>query len=83
MSLSDRLKLKYGNGKQALVTGASAGIGECFVNDLAQAGFDVTMVSRSKERLDQAAARVKTNAKLETQAVDLTNASTSQLEELF
>lgn len=41
------------SGKRALVTGASRGIGFATACALAQAGAEVTMVARNKERLDE------------------------------
>ncbi len=45
-------------GKRALVTGASAGLGAAAATALAREGVDVTINSRSLERLEQAAERV-------------------------
>jgi Short-chain alcohol dehydrogenase of unknown specificity len=42
-------------GKQALVCGASAGIGRATAVALAEMGAQVTLVARSAEKLDQVA----------------------------
>jgi short-subunit dehydrogenase len=39
-------------GKAALVTGASSGLGRATAISLAQAGADVTLVARSQQQLD-------------------------------
>lgn len=42
---------KYGPGKWALITGASEGIGLAYAKELALAGFNLTLVSRSLTNL--------------------------------
>jgi len=46
------------SGKQAIVTGSTAGIGLAIATGLASAGAKVTLVGRNKARLDAAIARV-------------------------
>jgi len=47
-------------GKVALITGASSGIGRALANMLAGEGVKLTLVGRSKERLDEVASGLKT-----------------------
>ena len=46
---------------KALVTGASAGIGLEFIHQLAAKGYDVVLVSRNKNKLDEIATEVAQN----------------------
>src|SRR5439155_9560782 len=56
MSLLDRFKL---DGKVAIVTGASSGLGVAFAEGLAEAGADVAICARRAERLEETKRRVE------------------------
>ena len=60
----------------ALVTGASAGIGESFANELARAGHDLVVVARRRERLEALSARLgkEQGAGVEVLVADLATA---------
>jgi NAD(P)-dependent dehydrogenase (short-subunit alcohol dehydrogenase family) len=56
MSILDRFRL---DGKAAIVTGASSGLGVDFAIALAQAGADVTICARRVDRLEETKAKVQ------------------------
>ena len=62
-------------GKIALVTGASEGIGFATVKELTTLGARVVMVSRSREKLERAASELSDGRFVETVAADLTTTS--------
>jgi short-subunit dehydrogenase len=53
----------------ALVTGASAGIGQSFAEQLAAAGHDLIVVARRRERLEALAARLRAAHGVETEVL--------------
>jgi short-subunit dehydrogenase len=56
-------------GKWALVTGATAGIGESFSRLLAEPGFNLVLVARDLPRLNERAAALEENFKVQTKVI--------------
>ena len=56
-------------GKTALVTGASSGIGKAFAEALAEKGANVILVARSKRKLDALAAKIRTSSQVAADVV--------------
>jgi short-subunit dehydrogenase len=61
----------------ALITGASAGIGKVYADRLARRGYDLILVARDKQRLDELAAKLaaETGVKADVLQADLTDKS--------
>ncbi|GBF72370.1 putative NAD(P)-dependent oxidoreductase [Paenibacillus sp. 598K] len=53
------MKSYHYQGKLAVVTGASSGIGEAYARELAARGCHVILVARSKEKLEALAGEIK------------------------
>lgn len=49
---------------KALITGASSGIGKCLAFSLADKGYDIILVGRDKEKLEQIKKQLKTNSEI-------------------
>ena len=71
------------DGKWALVTGASSGIGKAFAYELASRGANLILASRSKETLDGIAQDVGVRFKVETEVVSIDLAAPDSPERLF
>lgn len=58
----------------ALITGASTGIGSVYADRLARRGYDLILVARSQDKLNEVAKRIEsaTHRKIETLQADLT-----------
>jgi len=61
--------LNYGNPGSAVITGASAGLGLCFANKLAEYGFDLVLIARRKERLQDIATRLESEHSIQCEII--------------
>jgi short-subunit dehydrogenase len=70
------MKSYHYQGKLAVVTGASSGIGEAYAKELAARGCHVVLVARSKEKLEALAGEIKRKHGVQTYAlpIDLSKA---------
>lgn len=71
----DLAKYGAGKGSWALVTGASDGIGKGYAEELARAGFNLIIVSRTQSKLQELANKLKEEFKVQVSfvALDLAN----------
>jgi hypothetical protein len=60
---------KAWQGKWAVVTGASAGIGEAIAVELAESGVNLVLTARRRERLDLLAERLRSKYSVQTQVI--------------
>jgi len=72
-----------GEGAWAVVTGASDGIGKVYAQELAKRGFNILLISRTKSKLEEAAAEIKSfKVKTEILAIDFNSKDESFYEEI-
>ncbi|CAF1189797.1 unnamed protein product [Rotaria sordida] len=67
-------------GEWALITGSTDGIGKAYAIELAKRGFNVILISRTKEKLEQVAKEIQTkysNTQVKIISIDFTNLNSS------
>lgn len=65
-----KLQFTHKYGPWALITGASAGIGKAFANELASRGLNVILVARRKSLLDDLAAELTSKYSIKTRTIE-------------
>ena len=85
MKLSDkekaRLKTKYG--EWAVITGASSGLGLELATQLASAGFNLVLIARHLEKLQEVENRLKTNTFIEIKIVNVDVSETEGIDQIL
>ena len=75
--------MKTWQGKWAVVTGASAGIGRAFCSELAAGGSNLVLVARRRDRLSELAAMLSSKHSIKTEICPADLAQPSGSEEIF
>jgi uncharacterized protein len=85
MKLSDRekarLKTKYG--EWAVITGASSGIGLELATQLASAGFNLILIARHLEKLQEVENRLKANTTIEIKILNVDVSETEGIDQII
>src|ERR1700719_2616333 len=68
-AMASAILRKAWQGKWAVVTGASAGIGEAIAVELAEAGINLVLTARRRERLDLLAERLRSKYSIQVHVV--------------
>jgi uncharacterized protein len=76
-----RLKTKYG--EWAVVTGASSGIGLELATQLASAGFNLVLIARHLEKLQEVENRLKANTTIEIKIVNVDVSETEGIDQII
>ncbi|MEM7181476.1 MAG: SDR family oxidoreductase [Spirochaetota bacterium] len=79
--MADIFKARYGS--WAVVTGTTGGIGKAFAEQLAAKGFNLVLVARRKEILDEQAKELADKHKIETQAIQADLADPKAVEQII
>ena len=74
--------MQYGS-MTALVTGASAGMGEAFARQLAERGTNLVLVARSKDKLEQLAGELRVQNKVQVTVLSADLSSTEAVDHLI
>jgi short-subunit dehydrogenase len=74
--------MKY-QGMTALITGASAGLGEAFARRLAQRGADLVLVARSEEKLERLAETLRAQNKVQVAVLPADLSSADAIQQLI
>lgn len=67
---------------KALITGASSGIGRDMAKTLAEKGYNLALVARNKERLEELAKELKEKNKIEIETIDMDLSNIENCKEL-